>query len=58
MNLSDDDEAAGSGGGKSETLQQLEGELKAVKVSRKLLKGLLSKSQEVAVAKAAVPSTK
>ncbi|OBT69730.1 hypothetical protein VE03_00857 [Pseudogymnoascus sp. 23342-1-I1] len=58
MDLSDDDEAAGSGGGKSETLRQLEGELKAVKVSQKLLNELLSKSQEEAVAKAAVPSTK
>jgi hypothetical protein len=58
MNLSDDDEVAGSGESKSKTLQQLEGELKAVKVSQKLLNGLLSKSQEEAVAKAAVPSTK
>ncbi|OBT39272.1 hypothetical protein VE00_10182 [Pseudogymnoascus sp. WSF 3629] len=58
MDLSDDDEAAGSGGDKSETLRQLEGELKAVKVSQKLLNELLSKSQEEAVAKAAVPSTK
>ncbi|OBT39258.1 hypothetical protein VE00_10179 [Pseudogymnoascus sp. WSF 3629] len=53
MDLSDDDEAAGSGEGKSETLRQLEGELKAVKVSQKLLTELLSKSQEESVAKVA-----
>ncbi|KFY18216.1 hypothetical protein V492_00036 [Pseudogymnoascus sp. VKM F-4246] len=58
MNLSDSDEAAGSSEGKSEILRQLEEELKAMKVSQKLLKELLSKSQEEAVAKAAVPSTK
>ncbi|OBT75869.1 hypothetical protein VF21_04419 [Pseudogymnoascus sp. 05NY08] len=57
MSLNDDDEEAGSGGGRSETLQQLEGELKAVKVSQKLLNKLLSKSQEEAVAKATLPST-
>lgn len=58
LTLSDDDEAAGSEEDKTETLRQLEGELKAVKVSQKLLNKLLSKSQEEAVAKAAVPSTK
>jgi TolA-binding protein len=54
LNLSsDDDEAAGSREGKTEALRQLEEELKAVKASQKLLKELLSKSQEEAVAKAA-----
>ncbi|OBT63096.1 hypothetical protein VE03_07427 [Pseudogymnoascus sp. 23342-1-I1] len=53
MNLSDDDEAAGSWEGKTETLRQLEEELKGVKVSQKLLNELLPKSQEEAVAKAA-----
>jgi hypothetical protein len=61
MNLSsDDDEAAGSREGKTETLRQLEEELKAVKVSQKLLNELLSRSQEEAVAKVAgnpTPST-
>jgi hypothetical protein len=54
LNLSsDDDEAAGSREGKTETLRQLEEELKALKVSQKLLSELLSKSQEEAVAEAA-----
>jgi hypothetical protein len=54
LNLgSDDDEAAGSGEGKTEALRQLEEELKGVKASQKLLNELLSKSQEAAVAKAA-----
>lgn len=61
LNLSsDDDEAAGSREGKTETLRQHEEQLKAVKVSQKLLNELLSKSQEEAVAKAAgnpTPST-
>ena len=58
LNLSsDDDEAAGSKDGKTETLRQLKEELKAVKVSQKLLNELLSKSQEEAVTKAAgIPS--
>jgi type I site-specific restriction endonuclease len=54
LNLSiDDDEAAGSRDGRTETLRQLEEELEAVKASQKLLNELLSKSQEEAVAKAA-----
>jgi hypothetical protein len=54
LNLSsDDDEAARSKEGRTETLRQLEGELDAVKVSQKLLEELLTKSQEEAVAKAA-----
>lgn len=54
LNLSsDDDEAARSREDKNEALRQLEEELKAVKVSQKLLNELLSKSQEEAVAKAA-----
>ncbi|KFZ24431.1 hypothetical protein V502_01089 [Pseudogymnoascus sp. VKM F-4520 (FW-2644)] len=58
LNLSsDEDEAARSRKGKTQTLRQLEEELKAVKVSQKLLNELLSMSQEEAVAKAAVPST-
>ncbi|KFZ16001.1 hypothetical protein V502_05288 [Pseudogymnoascus sp. VKM F-4520 (FW-2644)] len=60
LNLSSDDEAAGSREGKTETMRRLEEELKAVKVSRKLLNELMSKSQEKAVAKVAgnpTPST-
>lgn len=57
INLSNDNGVAGLIEGKSETLQQLEGELKVVKVSQKLLNELLSKSQEEAVAKAVVPLT-
>jgi hypothetical protein len=54
LNLSiDDDEAAGSRDGRTETLRQLEEELEAAKASQKLLNELLSKSQEEAVAKAA-----
>ena len=54
MNLSDDDEEVASPAeGKTEALQQLEEELKGLKVSQKLLSELLSKSQEEAVAKAA-----
>ncbi|KFY92602.1 hypothetical protein V498_04838 [Pseudogymnoascus sp. VKM F-4517 (FW-2822)] len=53
ISTTDDDEAAGSGGSKTETLRQLEGEHKALKVSQKLLNELLSKSQEEAIAKAA-----
>jgi hypothetical protein len=50
---SDDDDAARSSEGKTETLRQLKEELKEVKASQKLLNKLLSKSQEDAVAKAA-----
>jgi type I site-specific restriction endonuclease len=54
LNLSsDDDEAAGSREGKTETVRQLEEVLNAVKASQKLLSELLSKSQEEAIAKAA-----
>ena len=57
MNLSDDDEeAATPAEGKAEALQQLEEERKALDASRKLLDELLAKSQEDAVAKAAVGS--
>lgn len=55
MNLSsDDDEAAESKEGKTETLRQLEEEVKGVKASQKMLEELFSKSQEEAVAKAAL----
>lgn len=50
---SDDDETAESREGKTETLRQLEEELKAIKLSQKLLKELLFKSQEEAVVKVA-----
>lgn len=54
MNLSDDDEeVAIVAKGKANILRQLEEELKGVKVSQKLLSGLLSKSQEEAIAKVA-----
>lgn len=55
LNLSsDNEEAAESKDGEPEAVRQLEEELKAVKVSQKLLYELLSKSQEEAVAKAAM----
>jgi hypothetical protein len=54
MNLSDDDEEVATlAEGKSEAFRQLEEELKGVKASQELLRELLSKSQEEAVAKAA-----
>jgi hypothetical protein len=53
INLSDDNEKVAPAEGKSEVLRQLEEELKGVKASQKLLRELLSKSQEEAVAKVA-----
>lgn len=48
----DEEETAGFREGNTAALRQLEEELKAVKVSQKLLSELLSKSHEEAVAKA------
>lgn len=57
LNLSSDDEQeAGPKEGKSEVLQQLEEERKALEASRTLLDELLSKAQEEAVARAAAKS--
>jgi hypothetical protein len=54
LDLSDiDQEEAGGAESKAEALGQLQEERKALNTSRKLLKELLSKSQEAAVAKAA-----
>lgn len=54
MNLSDDEEeVAIPAEGKSEAFRQLEEELNGVKASQKLLRELLSKSQEQAIAKSA-----